>query len=118
MTPADLADLHARVFTVPRPFSEEEFAELLAEPNVFCISELGGFAIGRVIVDEAEVLTLAVDPTLRRQGKGRRLTTALMDQAKALACQVWKAKMMRMVTLLSPSPVEFSYYRRPAAGDN
>lgn len=69
----DLADLHARCFTSPRPWSAEEFAALLADASVFLCHAPQGFLLGRVAADEAELLTLAVAPEARRQGTGRRL---------------------------------------------
>jgi len=73
MTPAELAALHERVFTTPRPFSEAEFTSFLAAPECYLCAEPGGFALGRVIAGEAELLTLAVAPDMRRQGIGRLL---------------------------------------------
>ena len=35
MTPADLAALHARCFTTPRPWGEAEFVDFLADPLAF-----------------------------------------------------------------------------------
>ncbi len=81
MTPAALARLHASCFTVPRPWSAAEFASLLAMPGVFLLAEPAGFALGRVAADEAELLTLAVDPATRRQGAGRRLADAFLTEA-------------------------------------
>lgn len=74
MTPDDLAALHARCFTVPRPWNAYEFAELLASPRCFLLTRGAGFLLGRVIADEAELLTLAVAPEHRRDGLGRALT--------------------------------------------
>lgn len=82
MTPADLAALHARSFTTPRPWSEAEFAGFLASPLCFLCSEPSGFALGRVIADEAELLTIAVDPHARRTGAGRRLLQAFEAEAQ------------------------------------
>jgi [ribosomal protein S18]-alanine N-acetyltransferase len=83
MTSADLARLHAACFTMPRPWSEAEFADLLASPLIFLIAEPAGFALGRVVADEGELLTLAVDPAARRRGTGRRLLTAFEAEAAA-----------------------------------
>ncbi len=82
MTPADLARLHAACFTTPRPWSEAEIAGLLDSPFTFLLTEPAGFLLGRVIADEAELLTLAVDPAARRQGNGRRLVAAFLAEAR------------------------------------
>lgn len=76
-----LARLHAACFTTPRPWSADEFTALLASPMVFLCAESGGFLIGRVVADEAELLTLAVDPALRRQGIGARLVHDFVETA-------------------------------------
>ncbi len=73
MTPDALATLHARTFTAPAPWSAASFAGLLASPLVFLSADPQGrsFALGRVIADEAELLTLATDPGARRLGLAR-----------------------------------------------
>jgi len=80
MTPDDLAALHGACFTTPRPWRADEFATLLASPLVALIAEPGGFALVRIIADEAELLTIAVQPDLRRKGLGARLLSAALDQ--------------------------------------
>lgn len=74
MTPDQLAALHARCFTVPRPWGADEFAELLPSSHCFLLTRGEGFLLGRVIAGEAELLTLAVAPEQRRAGLGRALT--------------------------------------------
>lgn len=71
MTPEDLAAIHARAMGFPPPWSIEDFRRLLADPQTLLVTRPGGFLLGRVVLDEAEVLTLAVDPGARRQGIGR-----------------------------------------------
>jgi len=73
MTPAAMAMLHATCFTVPKPWSEADFESMLSLPGVFLQLAPGGFLLGRTVLDEAELLTLAVDPARRRQGLGRGL---------------------------------------------
>jgi len=74
MTPADLAALHRLCFTShPRPWTEAEFAALLAGPANFLLTRPGGFLLGRAFADEAELLTLAVGPDMRRRGLARAL---------------------------------------------
>jgi ribosomal-protein-alanine N-acetyltransferase len=46
-------------------------------------SETCGFALGRVIVDVAELRVLVVAPAWRRRGIGRRLLEAFVRQARA-----------------------------------
>ena len=83
MTAVDLARLHAQCFTVPRPWSVTEFATFLAAPATVLVSEPGGFALGQVMADEAELLTIAVAPDQRRLGLGRRLLAALLSACAA-----------------------------------
>lgn len=82
MTPEALAALHAAAFADARPWSAREFADLLASPHVFLCTGSNGFALGRVIADEAELLTLAVHPAKRRCGLGEQLLTAFQDTAR------------------------------------
>ncbi|MGY6703265.1 ribosomal protein S18-alanine N-acetyltransferase [Roseinatronobacter sp.] len=76
---AALAALHARAFTRPAPWSCSEFQTYLDDPACFveCCDTadgtLAGFALFRVVADEAEILTLAVAPNLRRKGIARRV---------------------------------------------
>lgn len=82
MTPEDMADLHARAFAGQgRAWSAAEFSDLLASPMVFAVGGMRGFALGRVIADEAEVLTIATDPLARRQGIARACLAAFQATA-------------------------------------
>lgn len=69
--PHTLAALHAEAFA--SPWSGIEFADLLSHTGVFVFAEPDGFILIRVVLDEAEILTLAVRPSARRTGLGRRL---------------------------------------------
>lgn len=82
-TPQDLAALHARAFKTPRPWAAEEFASLLSQEFVFLVSVPTGFALGRAIAGEAELLTIAVDPDARRSGAGRTLMSLFENEAIA-----------------------------------
>jgi ribosomal-protein-alanine N-acetyltransferase len=85
-----MAALHAASFVVPRPWSAAEFAALLADPAVFRVADPGGFALGRAVAGEAELLTLAVAPGMRRQGIGARLLAAFEARAAAAgAAEAW-----------------------------
>jgi [ribosomal protein S18]-alanine N-acetyltransferase len=83
MTPAELTTLHVRAFTTPRPWSEAEFARLLADPLAFLLVEGdAGFLLGRAVAGEAELLTIAVTPEARRLGLGRKLVSRFIYQAR------------------------------------
>ncbi|PKQ12235.1 MAG: ribosomal-protein-alanine acetyltransferase [Alphaproteobacteria bacterium HGW-Alphaproteobacteria-1] len=84
MTPETLATVHARAFAGQgRAWSAAEFAALMASPLVFVTGDTRGFALGRVIADEAELLTLATDPGHRRQGHARACLSAFAAEASA-----------------------------------
>lgn len=75
-----LTALHAACFTAPwdQPWTQRSFAEVLQMPGAgACIAALGpdpvGFALARVVADEAELLLIGVHPEHRRAGYGRIL---------------------------------------------
>ncbi len=81
---ATLAGLHETAFD--EPWSAADIASLLRSPGVFALNgvvdgEDAGFILCRVAADEAEVLTLAVAPEMRRRG----VAGALLDQATVVA---------------------------------
>ena len=80
-TPEALARLHAAAFVSPRPWSAAEFATLLASPHSLLTVAPEGFALARVLAQEAELLTLAVAPGARRRGLGRALLEGCLAQA-------------------------------------
>lgn len=73
MTPDVLAALHAAGFDQSRPWSAEEFAAFLSDPTCFVVGDRRCFALGRVVLDEAELLTITTHPDHRRQGLARRI---------------------------------------------
>lgn len=81
--PPLLKGLHSRVFK--ESWGEETFANFLADKQVFGFmlhlvgqpQRVAGFILCRLISDEAEIITLAVDPNFRQRGIGH----ALMDAA-------------------------------------
>lgn len=84
---AALAALHAQAFAAP--WSAAEFADLLSQPGVLLGLEPDGFVLVRVVLDEAEILTLAVAPAARRRGLGRRL----VERASATAAQAGSTRL-------------------------
>jgi ribosomal-protein-alanine N-acetyltransferase len=71
MTPGDMARAHAAGFAPGRPWSEAEFRALLDIPGTQALGDTRCFALGRVIADEAELLTIVTDPLHRRRGLAR-----------------------------------------------
>lgn len=75
---AQLAVLHRAAFADQRPWSKTEFENLLASKHCHALTDTNGFALIRVIADEAELLTLAVHPEHQNAGLGRSLLTRAM----------------------------------------
>ncbi|MEM8851033.1 MAG: GNAT family N-acetyltransferase [Pseudomonadota bacterium] len=83
---ANLAALHAICFDGPARWSVDAFAEAATQPSCFFVpagGEPSGFALGRVIANESELLTLVVAPHLRRSGLGRDLLGRFEAEARA-----------------------------------
>ncbi|MFY9971139.1 MAG: ribosomal protein S18-alanine N-acetyltransferase [Roseiarcus sp.] len=83
---ADCARLHAAEFA--HPWSAEEIAALIARSDTLAAAalnpasgELRGFVLSRIAADEAEILTIAVEPALRGRGVGRALLSESLRQA-------------------------------------
>jgi len=83
--PVRLAAIHAEAFAAA--WDRATLSELLASPGVFAVAEEDGFILIRVVVDEAEILTLAVQPSARRAGLGARLVEAAVVRAAALGAE-------------------------------
>lgn len=66
-------------------WSADEISGMARDPKDCVIMDTGGqaFAIGRAVLDEAEVLTIATDPDARRRGLASRLLAHLEDWAGA-----------------------------------
>lgn len=80
-----LAALHAPSFHMP--WDEAAFADLLGQTGVFAASADDGFILCRVILDEAEILTLSVLPEARGRGLAARLTATATEIARAAGAE-------------------------------
>ena len=78
LTPETLASLHAKGFD--RPWTASDFAGLLDQQGMQLATAPGGFALARVVLDEAEVLTIVTDPARRGQGIATGVLRALLTQ--------------------------------------
>jgi len=77
----DLAAIHRSAFR--RTWSAHDLAAMMSDPSIFVLAlrlqtltggrRLAGFVVVRFAADEAEILTIAVDPKQRRRGYGRML---------------------------------------------
>ncbi|EJN05230.1 acetyltransferase [Phyllobacterium sp. YR531] len=80
-----LVPIHAGTFR--QPWNEDDFHALLREGNVFGFiareegnrgAPAGGFVLARLVLDEAEILTIAVAPQFQRKGVGHALMDATL----------------------------------------
>lgn len=82
-----LAELHAQCF--PAGWAAAEIARLVSEPGVVALkvgdARPSGFILVRQVADEAEILTLAVDPEHRREGMARALLDAAAEVLRSTA---------------------------------
>ncbi len=83
---ADCARLHAADFA--HPWSAQEIAALIARSATLAAAaldptsgDLRGFVLSGLAADEAEILTIAVEPALRGRGVGRALLGETLRQA-------------------------------------
>ena len=85
---AAAARIHASAFA--HPWGEREIADLLAGDAAFgevaaasVRKSIGGFVLSRLAADEAEILTIAVDPRERGRGLGGKLLRANLARARS-----------------------------------
>ena len=76
-----MAQLHAQCFTGPECWGADAFGAARVASGAVFASLDGGFVLGRVVLDEAELLTLAVPMGMRRKGLGRALLGQFAAQA-------------------------------------
>ena len=81
-----LAKLHAACFE--NAWSEKDIAELLASPG--CVALLAtsddgpvGFLMYRAVADEAEIITICVDPAYQRRGAGLQIVSTTQQLLKS-----------------------------------
>jgi ribosomal-protein-alanine N-acetyltransferase len=89
-TPTDLdtaiVDIEHR--SQPSPWSKALFLDELAHPAARVLTleaggEVCGFICYRLLFEEAELLNVAVAPSVRRSGYGERLVEAMLADARA-----------------------------------
>jgi ribosomal-protein-alanine N-acetyltransferase len=81
-----MAAIHAAAFGVGDAWSSDLFRLQLALPNVIgLLDPSGGLILLRIAGDEAEILTVAVEPETRRRGIGSTLLTEATTMAASLS---------------------------------
>ena len=78
---AELAEIHNKAFTRERSWSAIEFDGLMQHPGVCVISQSECFVMGRLVLDELEILTVACAPSHQNQGYARSVILKLLDKA-------------------------------------
>lgn len=121
-----IAQLHARLFDVP--WSESSIRQMLEDTSTIAFLALAhsgepvGFVIGRTAADEAELLSIGVDPAWQKRGIGRLLVESLCDasqraKARRLYLEVAADNLpaLRLYTTLGGQKVGLrkAYYERP-----
>jgi ribosomal-protein-alanine N-acetyltransferase len=104
-----LSLLHGRAFEIGWPPAELE--ALLTGPGGMGLviekeGAVAGFLLLRVMLDEAEILTIAVDPDLRRSGVG----LALVEASAALAAAAGAERLFLEVAVDNDAAI--ALYRR------
>ena len=81
---ARLAAIHASAF--PRPWSTLDFERMLGERGIVAdglflgrATKPSGFVLSRIVLDEAEIITVAIAPEARGKGHARALLTHHLD---------------------------------------
>ncbi len=95
---ADFARLHVTGFE--RPWDAGEFAGWLARPDAFAIvaerdGVAAGFGLALAAGEDAEILTIVVDPPLRGAGMGGALLAALDVEAAKRGLKRWVLEVSR-----------------------
>ena len=68
-------------------WTKEQWCRELEDPRRLCLGwteakTLLGVACGWLVADELHITLIAVDPSVRRRGHGKRLLSALLQQAR------------------------------------
>jgi ribosomal-protein-alanine N-acetyltransferase len=75
-----LAELHQKCFP-NKPWSADDFADL-KKSGCEIISSENGFIVWRAVLDEAEIITIGVNPESRGQGIASALLTLMENEIK------------------------------------
>ncbi len=80
----EFARIHAACFTIPRPWTVEEFVILLKKRKVFYITHEHGFVLGQFLDgQQIELLTFAIIPEQQGKGIGHGLLDGFIEDVIA-----------------------------------
>lgn len=83
------AALHKRANMPTRAWSAEEYQQLLDDRFTVFTKHANGFAVGRVIADQAELFMIIVAPDVRGRGLGQDILDQFLDVCRRKgACEV------------------------------
>jgi ribosomal-protein-alanine N-acetyltransferase len=78
-----MAAVHAAANPAESAWSQDDFAKLLGTTGVFTTSDNLCFCLARVVMDEAEILTIATHPDHRNKGYAKRALTLFETEARS-----------------------------------
>lgn len=81
MTPEALAQTHCAAFPDGGGWRADALAKLLSQKGVILTGDAKSFVLARIILDEAEVLTVATHPDFRGQGRAKAAMVEMLDFA-------------------------------------
>lgn len=93
-----LANLHQKCFP-NKPWSADDFRDLKQSGCEIIMSE-NGFVVYRIAVDEAEIITIGVNPEMRRQGIASAMIGII---EKSLLCQGVKKIFLEVASTNTPA---------------
>ncbi len=122
MTPQRMAQIYRAAFADARPWTPDELAALCQSAGAITATTAHGFAIGRVTLDEAELITIAVEPQAQGRGEGADLlgqitSAATRKGARLLFLEVASDNTAALAMYLSRNfeqvGIRARYYPRP-----
>jgi len=72
-----LSTMHADCFA--KNWSERDFAEMFDFAGTFAIIAEQGFAVIRILFDEAEIITVGVEKSARKQGVAAKIVAQMLE---------------------------------------
>lgn len=111
-TAPEMESVHAEAFAPAQAWDAATFRAMLERETglgegVFSQDgQLSAFALVQFVAGEAEILTLATRPTVRRQGYATKLLQALEDRLRGEGLNKW------LLDVAADNPGAIAFYRR------